>query len=147
MQHPHFICSASRILTRFEISNHFVCIAWCILTYFEISNFNRMSDAIRHRIWDLLTSIRVRTHSWCDKNRFIKLGRTRSSKMSQRHSCFIWYSNGSIFFVPVSPPVHFDAVENLNFFFLDGRYVNSTFLSGRFWKIIETLIVLEFEFI
>ena len=39
---------------------------------------------------------------------------------------------GRLFFVPVSPPVHFEVVENRNLFLLDGRYLNSTFLSGRF---------------
>ena len=35
------------------------------------------------------------------------------------------------FLVPVSPPVHFEGVENRKSF-LDGRYLNSIFQSGRF---------------
>ena len=36
------------------------------------------------------------------------------------------------FLVPVSPPVHFEGVENRIFFLWTGDFVNSTFLSGRF---------------
>ena len=39
---------------------------------------------------------------------------------------------GKALSVPVSPPLHFEGVENCNFLFLDGGYLNSPFLSGRF---------------
>ena len=36
------------------------------------------------------------------------------------------------FLVPVSPPVHCEGIENRQFFFWTGDFVNSTFLSGQF---------------
>ena len=49
-----------------------------------------------------------------------------------RHNIAFHTIREGFFLVPVSPPVHFEGVENRNFFFWTCDFVNSTFLSGRF---------------
>ena len=64
-----------------------------------------------------------------------RVGARRYCNFNQRldRGAFRLVSKGRLLFlVPVSPHVHFEGVENRNFFFWTGDFVNSTFLSGRF---------------